>query len=62
MLQQAVSYRNKDQAELKQETKLCLEKGFLCCDIAEEVSKEDFRDILYFVTTLIKANGNITLS
>ena len=61
MLQQAASCRNKDQAELKQETKLCLDKGFLCRDNAEEVSKEDCRDILYSVATLIKANGSRTL-
>ena len=47
--------RNKVQAELKEEIELC-------CNIAEEVCKEDCRDTLDFVVTLIKADGSGTLS
>ena len=45
-----------------QRTKLCHDKGFVCRDIAGEVLEEECHDIPSFVTTLIKANGNGTLS
>ena len=62
MTQPAALCRNKVQAELKEEIKLCSDKEFFCRDTAEEVCEEDCRDTLDSISTLIKANGSGTLS
>ena len=62
MSQPAAVCRNKVQAELKAEIEFCRDKEFFCRDIAEEDCEEDYRDTLYFVVTLSKANGGETFS
>ena len=62
MSQLVALYGNKVQAELKKEMELCRNKEFFCRDTAEEVCEEDCRDTLNSVATLIKENGNGTLS
>ena len=62
MSQPAALCRNKVQAEIKEEIELCRDKEFFCCDIAKEECEEVYRDTLYSVTTLIKANGRGTFS
>ena len=54
--------RNKVKAELKAEIESLLQQRVFCPDIAEEECKEDCRDTLNSVVTMIKANGKGTLS
>ena len=61
MSQPTALCRNKVQAELKEEIKLCRDKEFFCRDTVEEVCEEDCRNTLDFVVTLIKENGSGTL-
>ena len=61
MSQPAVVCRNKVQVELKAEIESLSRQRKVCHDIAKEV-KEDCRDTLNFVATIIKANGKGTLS
>ena len=46
----------------KSEDKICLDKRFLCHEIAREVLEEECHDIPYSVMTWIKENCNGTLS
>ena len=62
MSQPVAIFRNKVQAEIKEEIELCCDKEFFCRDIAEEECEEVCRNTLYSVATLIKENGRGTLS
>ena len=61
MSQLATVCRNKVQAELKTEIEFLSRQRVSCRDIAEEECKEDCRDTLNPVATMIKANGKGTL-
>ena len=60
--QPAVECRNKVQAEHKVKIESLSRQRVFCRDIAKEECKEDCRDTLNFVATMIKANGKGTLS
>ena len=62
MSQPAIVCRNKVQAKLKAKIELYRDKHYFFHDIAEEECKEDCRDTLNFVVTMIKANGKGTWS
>ena len=62
MSQPAVVCRNKVQAELKAEIESLSRQRVFYCDITEEECKEDYRNTLNSVATMIKANGKGTLS
>ena len=62
MSQPAAVCRNKVQAELKAEIESLSRQRVFYCDIAEEECKEDYRNTLNSVATMIKANGKGTLS
>ena len=62
MSQPATVCRNKVQAKLKAEIESLSRQRVFCRDITEEECKEDCRDTLNYVTTMIKANGKGTLS
>ena len=62
MSQPVAICHNKVQAELQEEIESLLSQRVLCCDTAEEEYKEDYRDTLNFVVTMIKANGKETFS
>ena len=62
MLQPAVVCRNKVQAELKAEIESLSRQRVFCRNIAEEECKEDYRDTINSIATMIKANGKGTLS
>ena len=61
MSQPAAVCHNKVQAELKVEIESLSRQRVFCRDIAEEECKEDCRDTLNSIATLIKANGRGTL-
>ena len=62
MSQPAAICRNKVQVELKAEIESLSQQRVFCRDIAEEECKEDCRDTLNSVATMIKENGKGTLS
>ena len=62
MSQPAALCHNKVQAKMKKEIELYHDKEFFYLDIAQEECEEVYRDTLYSVATLIKANGRGTLS
>ena len=62
MSQLAAVCRNKVQAELKAKIESLFRQRFFYRDIAEEECKEDCRNTLNFVATMIKSNGKGTLS
>ena len=62
MSKPAAVYHNKVQAEFKAKIESLSQQRVFYLDIVEEECKEDYRDTLKFVATMIKANGKGTLS
>ena len=62
MSQPAAVCHNKVQAELKAEIESLSRQRFFYRNIAEEECKEDCRDTLNSIATMIKENGKGTLS
>ena len=57
MSQPVAVYRNKVQAELKAKIESLSRQRVICCHTVEEEYKEDCRDTLNSVVTMIKAIG-----
>ena len=57
MSKPAAVCRNRVQAELKVEIESLSRQRVFCHDIAEEECKENYRDNLNSIETMIKANG-----